>query len=209
MMIDSELRQRLSQDLRRLVTGRMTNDQFDNACEDNYDDAIDLAVTRIAEFGYCLYSSDLPFPYRLRGRHALSASTRRTAARCVLFLRTEYEYEWPEYPPMPFASFCRGLAFPFGVSLGIALLICSVPMLLMQLDGTPLFVGIALAGFTTLASSLWYSFGRIGNRSVLRSPNWVRWRNSGDYDVWPFRQREEFYAARMSVAVLHDSLSAE
>ena len=49
-MVDTELRHRLSQDLRRLITGRMTNDEFDDVYYESYFDSDDLAAhPRLAE----------------------------------------------------------------------------------------------------------------------------------------------------------------
>jgi hypothetical protein len=87
-MIDRKLRAELSQDIRRLATGRMTNDAFDDLYYEVYERSDDRAVNEIAAFCYGLYSSDLLFPIRLRGRYALDAETKRTIARCVLFLRS-------------------------------------------------------------------------------------------------------------------------
>jgi hypothetical protein len=55
----------LVEELCLLIAGEMTNDQFDNA-KPEY--CADLGVIACWEFGYSLYSSDLLFPYRLRGR---------------------------------------------------------------------------------------------------------------------------------------------
>ena len=71
-MVDLELRHRLSQDLRRLVTGRMTNDDFDDAYYESYMDSNDIAVREISRFGWSLYSSDVLFclPTNYGGRIA-------------------------------------------------------------------------------------------------------------------------------------------
>jgi hypothetical protein len=95
-MVDKEARVELRIALRRLVTGRMTNDQFDDLYYEHWMDSKDLAVAKIGEFGYCLYSSDLLLPYRLKGPHAVSPEVRRLASRGILFLYTDQEYEWPK-----------------------------------------------------------------------------------------------------------------
>ena len=97
-MVDSDLRISLSQDVRRLATGRMSNDDFDDVYYEQYDSSHDRAVCEISGFCYSLYSSDLLLPMRLRGRHALDADTKRTCIRAVLFLRSGLEYEWPAFP---------------------------------------------------------------------------------------------------------------
>lgn len=197
-MVDRELRKQLSQDLRRLVTGRMTNDAFDDAYYENYFRSSDNVVREVAEFGWGLYSSDLLFPYRLRGRHAIDGATRRVAARCVLLLRTDRQYEWSDCPNMLTAQILWALAFNLGLPGGVALLICSVPALLLGEPDLELFVLIALCGGFALAASVWYLFRRSGFAGEYDLPDWRAWRQSGDFDVWPFHRREDFYAARRS-----------
>jgi hypothetical protein len=78
-MIDSTLRAELSQDIRRLATGQMTNDEFDDRYYEVYQPSDDDAITSIATYCYWLYSSDLLFPMRLRGRYAPKSGN---TARC-------------------------------------------------------------------------------------------------------------------------------
>ena len=79
--------------LRRLASGRITNDEFDEAYPEG---SPDRGVRSVWEFGYSLYSDY--YTYRLLGRHALGAEARRIVARCVLFLHSGLEYTWPEPP---------------------------------------------------------------------------------------------------------------
>ena len=121
-MVDANLRHRLSQDVRRLVTGRMTNDDFDDAYYEFYADSADLAVREISGSCWALYSSDALFPYRLRDWHAVDSETRKGAARAVLFLQTVNEYKYPATPDSP-ADAVIGCAL-FNVPLvGIAFMI--------------------------------------------------------------------------------------
>ncbi|MEL6899243.1 MAG: hypothetical protein AAFP90_24330, partial [Planctomycetota bacterium] len=64
-MVDSKLRKLLSQDIRRLVTGRMTNDDFDDAYYEHYGSSDDRAILEISGFRYSLYPSDSLFLMRL------------------------------------------------------------------------------------------------------------------------------------------------
>ncbi len=188
-MVDSDLRASLSQDVRRLVTGRMTNDDFDDAYYEHYDSSDDRAVREIAGFCYSLYSSDLLFPMRLRGRHALDADTKCTCTRAVLFLRSGLEYEWPAFPDEPGLRMFSGLAF-LGIPAGIAFLLVGTPLTLsgdMQF-GAPLFVG----GLLTLVGSIW--FWRSWPKML--EPQWKSFRDSGDYDVWPFLRQSDFDHAK-------------
>ncbi len=91
----TEDRQLLATSLRRLVTGRMTNDEFDDLYYDHFYHSSDVAIQEIGRFGWSLYSSDLIFPYRLTGKHALPGWIKKRAAHAVLFLHTEQAYEYP------------------------------------------------------------------------------------------------------------------
>jgi hypothetical protein len=94
-MVDKEARSDLATCLHRLVSGEMINDQFDHAYYGRWEDSVDTAVAEIAGFGYGLYSSDLPLPYKLKGRYAISDDEQEMAQHALLFLKTELEYEWP------------------------------------------------------------------------------------------------------------------
>jgi len=201
-MIDAKLRKELSQDIRRLVTGRASTDEFDAAYFDRYAESSDHAVENVAEFGYSLYNSDVLWPYRLKGRRAVDRATRRTAARCVLFLRSGREYEWPNEPSAMGARMLWGLLFSLGMPGGIAILICTIPPLAMELEDVEFLRPLAVAGAVLLAVSLWYAFGRTGYRSICESPAWKHWRSSGNFDVWPFLQREDFDRARRTCFLL-------
>lgn len=64
-MVDRPARDKLANDFSLLISGEMTNDQFDEA---EPKDGEAPGVVAVWKFGYSLYSSDLP--YRLKGRHA-------------------------------------------------------------------------------------------------------------------------------------------
>lgn len=191
-MVDVSARRELSQNLRRLVTGRMTNDEFDELVYDPSCDSADGAVRNIAEFGYCLYSSDLLWSYRLKGRHAVPREERRTAARCVLFLRSALEYEWPPTPDNPTARLLQGLSIFLGIPLGLALLIMCVPLFFT--DAWPEMIGeIFLAAAAVLAFSFWMIV--VYPWRTSRSARWQAFVQSGDYDVWPFLRRSDLARA--------------
>lgn len=184
-MVDSDLRASLSQDVRRLVTGRMTNDEFDDAYYEQYDSSDDRAVREISGFCYSLYSSDLLLPMRLRGRHALDPDTKCSCTRAVLFLRSGLEYEWPPFPDDPGLRMLSAFAY-MGIPAGIALLLVGTPLALsgdLQFGG-PLFVG----GLLSLIGSIWFW------RSCpkMLEPQWESFRESGDYDAWPFLRQSDF-----------------
>ena len=112
-MIDPDSRNRLAESLRHLVSGQITNDQFEDAAWIDSDDAIIDAVKWQAWFLY----SDL-HEHKLRGSHAVSKSDRLVVARFILFLHSDLSYEWP---PHPFDGGVGVIArlLSFAVSFGI------------------------------------------------------------------------------------------
>ena len=92
-MIDSDERNRLAESLRHLVSGQITNDQFEDAARIESEDAVIDAVKWQA---WLLYS-DL-HEHKLVGSDAVSNSDRRVVARFILFLHSDLEYEWPRHP---------------------------------------------------------------------------------------------------------------
>jgi hypothetical protein len=191
-MIDHAARRMLSQDARRLVTGRMTNDQFDDVYYEQYAESPDRAVAEISSFCYSLYSSDVLWPYRLRGWHAVDAETRSTAARCVLFLRSGREFEWPRFPDNVILRVVAGLAMCLGLPAGIALILIGLTMIA---DGWDRVVGaFAITGLILLAASSaflrwWPRFLSADQKAFLES---------GEHDVWPFLRHADFDGGRKS-----------
>jgi hypothetical protein len=191
-MIDPSARRSLSENLRRLVTGRMTNDDFDNLYRDGYDSSDDSAVKAIGEFGYCLYSSDLLWPYRLKGRYAVDHETRAAAARSVLFLHSNLEYDWPPVPEFRLLRILGALSFPFGILLGIVLVLLSFPFLIAGLLEPDVALLFGLPGIAILGGSIC----TLALQRKLASVAWQAYRSSGEYDVWPFLRRADFDRAR-------------
>jgi hypothetical protein len=185
-MIDVAARRLLSQDVRRLVTGRMTNDQFDDVYYDQYAESHDRAVAGISSFCYSLYSSDLPLACSLRGRYAVDAETRRAAARCVLFLLSGREYGWPQFPDDPVIRSIAGIAGFIGIPAGAALALIGLTMVA---DGWDNVVGcLTIFGLALLIASVafwcfWPTFLR---------DDWQAFYRAGEYDVWPFSRTEDY-----------------
>jgi len=188
-MVDSLIRRQLSQHLRQLVTGRATNDQFDDWYCEHYAHSADRAVQAISGFGYGLFSSDLLWPYRLRGIHAVDKETRRTAARCVLFLRSSLEYEWPESPDSPIGGCLKGLALFLGLPLGIVLTLLSLALIVPKDHSLAMMLGLGGAALMLLA--IWLSW--FWSPCAAAHREWCR---SGDYDAWPFLRRADLDRAR-------------
>jgi len=190
-MIDAVLRKSLSQDIRRLITGRMTNDAFDDVYYNSYIDSRDRAISEIATFGYSLYSSDV-WPYRLRGQYAADKETRSAAARCVLFLRSGCDYQWP---PLPHGSSLSFVCLFYGIPLGAAL---SFLWLSVLFDGWEMVVGSCAAlGTLILAASIAGLFHQPPMTDEQRC-----FYAAGEFEVWPFLRGSDFDEARNSCHLL-------
>ena len=201
-MVNTEQRRQLAQDLRQLAAGTIANEDFDDAYYgegdgDGYVDSADRAVVETATRGWALYS-DIP-RYRLRGRHKLSAETRREVTRCVLFLGSGREYEWPEEPKYPLwhkLATVTCAAYP----AAIAVLLIEIMLLVTHTKDVGFMHPIGLVAALALATAVW--FRRRGHDRFWNSPAMKAWRDSGDYDVWPFLRREDYDAARRAPRLL-------
>jgi hypothetical protein len=183
-VIDRETRASLAIDLRRLVTGRMTNDDFDDCYFETYEASKDRAVHAISSFGYGLYSSGVE-TYRLRRWYAVDAETKARAARCLLFLRRENEYEWPPWPDNRQWSGFQMAALYLGMAAGVVIVLLGV--------SDPVFgVVFVVFGLALAIASIWVQFW---TPAAVRETH-AEFQRVGDYDVWPFLKRAEFDAAR-------------
>ena len=187
--IDTELRHRLSQDVRRLVTGRMSNDDFDDIFYDCYCESDDLAIREISRFGWGLYSSDVLFPYRLRGRHAVNETNRQRAAYAVLFLQTQNEYDYPETPDSCGYSIIGGLWY-IGLPLSIVILVIGLAGWLAGGEGL-LAADFMLIGTIVLAGSLLLALAQRNSDTSWRD----KLENVGDMALWPFIDDKSFVKA--------------
>jgi hypothetical protein len=91
-VIDRKSRNALAESIRALVSGQISNDEFEDRRLPV--SAEDPAIWEIYSKGaWCLYS-DLS-EYRLIGKHRLTAQAKSEVARWILFLKTDLPYEWP------------------------------------------------------------------------------------------------------------------
>jgi hypothetical protein len=149
-MTDREGRNTLAQSLRHLVSGQITNDQFGDAARIESDDA---AIHAVRDQAWLLYS-DL-HEHKLSGSNALSKSDRRIAARFILFLQSDLEYEWPPHP--------------FSGGVGIILRLFS---LVLSLGIIPYFVNKRWKASGDFA--VWPFMRRIDYEEVLNNPRFFR-----------------------------------
>src|SRR5262249_42521171 len=89
-MIDRDARDKAATQLRRFVSGKITNDEF----EDSEIVTSDRAIKAIWGTAWCFYD-DFKV-HRLTGRHRLPPAQRRECLRWILFLDSDHEYVWPD-----------------------------------------------------------------------------------------------------------------
>lgn len=90
-MIDRAARDQLSRNLRLLISGKISNDQFESRTPETNKDA---AILALADMAWLLYS-DMK-EHRLVGRYSVGPGERREVLRWILFLDSDFEYLWPE-----------------------------------------------------------------------------------------------------------------
>lgn len=89
-MIDRAARDRLATSLRQLITGNITNDQFEARTPESRDDP---AIVALADMAWLLYS-DMK-QHALVGPDSIGPSDRREVLRWIVFLDSDLEYRWP------------------------------------------------------------------------------------------------------------------
>ncbi len=87
-MIDRVARDQLAEALRRLLSGRMDNLAFDDLALS--EDSADPALFHIFYAVWPCYDDFRSHPLRL------TEGQRLDFLRCVVFLHTDFEYEWPD-----------------------------------------------------------------------------------------------------------------
>jgi hypothetical protein len=95
-VVDRKARDVLAEQIRHLVAGQSSNDEF----EDRLPESPDAAIWEVFWNGAWSLYDDLS-EHKLRGPNHIVKEYRREVARWVLFLKSDLEYEWPPYPPKP------------------------------------------------------------------------------------------------------------
>lgn len=89
-MIDRAARDQLSRNLRLLISGKISNDEFEESVPATGEDA---AIKAFTDMAWLLYSDTRE--HRLVGRHSIHPAERREVLRWILFLDSDSEYRWP------------------------------------------------------------------------------------------------------------------
>jgi hypothetical protein len=150
----------------------------------------------ISDWGSCLYNGDVLFPHRLRGRYKVSATLRRTAARAIVFLHTDLEYEWPVFTGMP---------APFGLPacyllMGLAVLLVALAAACMGEWWLAVQLG-ALAALLLACPAHWLLTYRSRREAA------ERFYAAGDPDLWPFVRRSDYEASLRAPRLLSGGAS--
>jgi hypothetical protein len=95
MQIDTTARKKLAESLRHLVSGVITNYEFEDGLPSSHDEA----VVAIYEQAWLLYS-DFP-EHHLNEERRVPDEARPIIARWILFLHSELPYEWPVWRLTP------------------------------------------------------------------------------------------------------------
>ena len=88
---DRKSRDEMAEAVRALVSGRISNDEFESRAPVRSSDPV---LWEVFWGGTWTLLSDLR-RHKLRGEHLLDELDRRIVSRWVLFLRTDKPYEWP------------------------------------------------------------------------------------------------------------------
>jgi len=91
-MVDREDRHKACRLIEGLAKAEITNDDFD---DDFPRRSRDRALEPIFANIWFHYSDT--HTHKLTGEHALSSEASQIFARCAAFLRSDLEYEWPDY----------------------------------------------------------------------------------------------------------------
>lgn len=181
MNVDVDARKELAEALRHLVTGQITNDDFDDRYAD-FEHSSDPAIRSIAQFGWSLYSDT--HKYRLRGSLAPSNETKSVAARAILFLQTRLEYEWPPGFGGVVPFFCL-----FGP--GFWLVVGAIFLVVAGCNEGLEAVVMGLFGLALLAYPVHWLATFRERLSAHR-----RFLAAGDFEVWPFLRTRDFEEAK-------------
>jgi len=178
-MIDRPARNELSQLIRQMAAGTITVEDF---FDDGYEitrASRDIGVQVAYEVASEICFDEAPSSCRFRGRHRLPENTRRELVQTAVFLRSDLTYNWPELDGYSDAR-DRLLCWLVGLCASAGLVLVMLPLI-----AVPLLL---------LAAAIYFCSKP---RQARRQQRWINRLNQiGDYDVWPFRYREDFDQAR-------------
>lgn len=188
-MILPDARDKLRTALAALVDGKMSNDDFDDFYASECVGSEDRGVAEIGEFGWGLYSSCLPIPYRLKGRHAVPVKTLEIADRCGLFLKSHLEYEWPPFSNPSWAGMARSLTTAIGL---VFVVLISLFCILFASNNKWFATAATVAGI--IVSVLLTIFIRRSLDGYIQDKH-DQFLSAGPQEVWPFFSVDDYQRA--------------
>ena len=96
MAVDRKARRLYAQLIRRFLANEITNREYEDGVPDTHED--DQGIWQIYDELWAFY--DDIGTHKLEGKHALDQEGRELFERCILFLESDLEYEWPKRNPL-------------------------------------------------------------------------------------------------------------
>ena len=93
-MVDQKARRKYAELVRQFISGRMTNDEYEDRYEAIQQNKSDTAIGEIYHQLWFLYD-DIQ-THKMTGTHRLDREGRKTVAKTILFLQSDNEYQWPK-----------------------------------------------------------------------------------------------------------------
>jgi hypothetical protein len=202
-MVDRDARNQLAQALRQFLSCRINNDRFDDLdAEHHWHASDDEAVRQSYDLAYSLYD-DLT-PHFLRGKFALSDDEHADMLRCILFLHTDHDYEWPDQLYRPYVLTNAVWLVMTAVNVFVfvayvALAFVNSPYFLLIL---PWFILCWLV--MNCARSVEYR-RNVRNHLQLKA---FEARTDSDLALWPFRTRAQYEHALQHPHLLRGAVGA-
>ena len=164
-MVDSKRRKLLSTHLRHLLTGQITNDDFEErimqdvtygwlpeqyyrSIENRLDDSV---IRPVLEMAWCFY--DDTRNHDLKGVDSLSDFAIKEIARCILFLQSDQEYTWK------------------------------------YIDRTNPLIRFSFKDIMRSLLTLGHYYHDVKRE---RQKDWEEMKKSGDFELWPFKTKAEY-----------------
>ena len=173
-MVDQEARRTYAELVRQFISSRMTNDEYEEKFEQLKLENLDPAVYEIFYQVWGLY--DDYSTHRMTGDYHLDRVGRRQIAQAVLFLQSDYEYQWP-----------RDGGYGCLLFLLLAIYAVATAALLSCLPSSSLLILYVSAGLCSTTTAM----------LLLKSrQEGQRWQKAGDADAWPFLTQADLAEAR-------------
>ncbi len=178
-MVDQEARRQYAELVRQFVSGRMTNDEYEDRYKSVQQDRDDVAISAVYYELWFLYD-DFKM-HRLTGTHRLDRENRHTIAKAVLFLQSGEEYQWPNHT---WVGAGRAMVLVMGAWITV---------ILLGMFPADYLLTLSISFMAALLMLLYLS---------IRIPTENRaWKAHGDTEAWPFRHQ-----ADLAEAVRHPRL---